>query len=793
MSDRVCSQGKIWDLHIHSNQCYSCTDKELRKLSVEEYVSKLLEVLNEYDDLDMISFTDHNHISAELYEAFYKANSRIALLPGVEIDVALEENTIAKHLIIYFDAMNDMDCLRALTDKLNKFLDEHNVGSGTKKKPIYIHYLLDELVTLNVHFALSPHAMKQGERSFDSDWHSMPEETRSVEMKKYLDQFFCFWESSGSSEIAHAIDFLKQMDSDERISVISFSDSKDFKKLRGYLDDPCQYFNSLPNFNGLKLAGSEIMRITREKNKVDESELGSYIGSVEFEGQDIELCPRLNTIIGGRGSGKSVLLDSIACSIDSNAGNLRPDRRDFITKQNVKVRTMSGTDIPAGQFGFDYFNQNYISSLFDKTGNDFNDAVEKQFEAAFSKVNLIDVESIKRSNAEQFSKLKESFEEQTPENIVGFVDKYTIDAKDSLDMDIGKKKSKAAVTDLRLAKFEYQATIDNVRNAIESKLPPTLVNNTQVNASIVALQKIIVDEGFSLRKDYLKGPYLQNKFVDFFIEKKNSINETQKQRAQQIKLFEETFKQKSLGIKKRVSLMNALIAISDDFTMHYEEYDFADGEAKNAFKFMRELNIEHPLNFMVRIINSHMLSIAGVGTCTSDNLWKFINAFCFSEDGYKKSSDWEGLYNELANFDLQYREKSSICFNSGDGVYRDIRTLSPGTQTNILLEYIVHKETKRPLLIDQPEDNVDNQTIYNKIRSWFMGLKQSRQVIVVTHDANIVINADAEDVIIAEQPQPGEFVYSYGALEYADVIDRASLILDGGKDAVRRRLVKYGD
>lgn len=105
----------------------------------------------------------------------------------------------------------------------------------------------------------------------------------------------------------------------------------------------------------------------------------------------------------------------------------------------------------------------------------------------------------------------------------------------------------------------------------------------------------------------------------------------------------------------------------------------------------------------------------------------------------------------------------------------------------------MHKKTKIPLLIDQPEDNVDNQTIYSKIRSWFMGLKQSRRVIVVTHDANIAINADAENVIIAEQPHQGEFAYQYGALEYGDIIDQASLILDGGKDAVKRRLVKYGE
>lgn len=57
----------------------------------------------------------------------------------------------------------------------------------------------------------------------------------------------------------------------------------------------------------------------------------------------------------------------------------------------------------------------------------------------------------------------------------------------------------------------------------------------------------------------------------------------------------------------------------------------------------------------------------------------------------------------------------------------------------------------------------------------------------------MLINADAENVIVAEQPQPGVFKYAYGALEYDDILDRASLILDGGKDAVKRRLVKYGD
>lgn len=790
---RICTRGKIWDLHIHSNQCYSSTDEELKRLSVPDYVKELIKVLESYEDLDMISFTDHNQICVELYRTFYEANSRIALLPGIEIDVSLADGEPAKHLVVYFDAMGDMVKLEALANKLNALLEERNVGSGNGKKPIDIHVLLDQLINLNVHFALSPHAMKQRKRGIDYDWHSLPDNERAIEMKKYLDQFFCFWESSGKSEIAHAVEFLRQMDSDELVSIVSFSDSKDFGKLREYLNNPCQYFNALPNFNGLKLAGSEITRITRTQSKIDDSDLGSYIGTIDFEGQRIRLTPRLNAIIGGRGSGKSVLLDSIACTIRPGAGNLSDERRAFITSRNVNVTTMSGTRIPIGQFGIDYFNQSYIATLFEKTGKDFNDAVEKHFEAAFARVGIIDKRAIELDNSERFTGLLEAFIDQTPENIVGFVDKFIVDTKDSLDMDIGVRKSKVSIPDQKMASLGYQKLLDDVRSSIVAKLPPTLASSARVAAAINDLNRVIAEEAYSARQAYYEGPYFHNRFVDAFVTKKNSLSEAQAERTKQIELFQSTFEKKTLGMRKRVALVRALIAMCDGFVTYYEEHDYANGKREKAFKFMRELVVEHPIEFMVRTINNRVLNMPNLGKCTSENLWDFINAFCFSEDGYRKGSSWEQLYEDLMAFELNYDERSSICFDDGSGVYQNIKQMSPGTQTNILIEYIVHKDTKLPLLIDQPEDNVDNQTVYNEIRSWFMGLKQSRQVIVVTHDANIVINADAENVVIAEQPHPGEFIYKYGALEYDNIIERASLILDGGKDAVKRRLVKYGD
>ena len=126
---RICTCGKIWDLHIHSNQCYSCTDSRLKDLSIAEYVDEIAKIFDKHPDLDMVSFTDHNSISIDLYRTFYQANARVVLLPGIEIDVALEPNGTSKHLLVYFDAIGDMTKLDGLAHKLNAFLDENKVSS----------------------------------------------------------------------------------------------------------------------------------------------------------------------------------------------------------------------------------------------------------------------------------------------------------------------------------------------------------------------------------------------------------------------------------------------------------------------------------------------------------------------------------------------------------------------------------------------------------------------------------------------------------------------------------------
>ena len=260
-------------------------------------------------------------------------------------------------------------------------------------------------------------------------------------------------------------------------------------------------------------------------------------------------------------------------------------------------------------------------------------------------------------------------------------------------------------------------------------------------------------------------------------------------------LIKDTFENKGFKHSKRVNLINSYILVQKNFINHYENHLYVDGEIKNAFKIKKILHIETPYEYLIRMFKDYFY-LKDLKKDSSDkeiDLDTSIKYYCFEKNhALKDGKELENLDEELLRFNLKYENHPQIMYLI-DGEYEDILNLSPGTQTNILMEYLVYKDTDKPILIDQPEDNVDNQTIYNKLRVWFSNLKLKRQVIVVTHDANIVINADAENVIIANHQKKDNFTYCNGALEYGHNLEIASDILDGGKEAVKRRLMKYGE
>lgn len=785
----ICMSSAIWDLHIHSNQCTK-PDKELAKLPIEKYVDALLEVFSDYPRLEMISFTDHNRISEKVYREFFERKSNVSLVPGIEVDTKLTEDGESKHLVVYFDCANDEERLSNLCAGVNAIMDEHSIGPDN---PIFIHSLFDELLDLKFKFIVSPHAFKQKKRGIDWDWHV--DGVPSPNIDKYTDQFFAFWEASGASQVAKAIEYLEMMDREERESIVSFSDSKEFRKLRKYLDSPPQYFSALPNFIGMQMVGSEATRITREPIEVDETKRGQYLGSICLARQKIALSPRLNAIIGGRGSGKSALLDSLALALNESKcrESLGDESRiEFLETIVPAVRCLSGQEPPVSAFRFDYFNQSYVASLFQAKGEAFNRQLESYFGSAFDPIDEIDVESIKSANALRFNEFVNSATSEESDNLVDFVGRFGIDRDEKLSLKVPKAPSASSVKPY--ASLDYELLRSKVEKAFDKDIPELLRSDTNVSEAFLAYEKAVIEAAHQKRIGYLEGDYLLRSLDEKLKAKKSELSEAAKNRQDAIDSFKKAFYYEAKDAKYRTCLVKAYIKVQKEIALHHENKGYADGENKKAFCFKRELDIQAPIDYLIESINEFFLAEVGAGEkCTIKNLLTFVDAFRFGDRRYKAGKDAEGLEKKLKQFALSYSETSSVWYRSSTvKEYENIASKSPGTRTNILLEYIVHRNTNVPLLIDQPEDNVDNQTIYGQIRDWFISLKEKRQVIVVTHDANIVVNADAENIVIASQLADGSFRYESGALEYQDMLEQASRILDGGVEAVRRRLMKYG-
>lgn len=124
----------------------------------------------------------------------------------------------------------------------------------------------------------------------------------------------------------------------------------------------------------------------------------------------------------------------------------------------------------------------------------------------------------------------------------------------------------------------------------------------------------------------------------------------------------------------------------------------------------------------------------------------------------------------------------------------DIRKLSPGTRgiVLLLLYLALDDSDDRPLIIDQPEENLDPKSIFDELVELFIAAKNVRQVIMVTHNANLVVNTDADQVIVAFSGThtPGKLPsirYLSGGLENAEMRKHVCDILEGGDRAFKER------
>lgn len=122
---------------------------------------------------------------------------------------------------------------------------------------------------------------------------------------------------------------------------------------------------------------------------------------------------------------------------------------------------------------------------------------------------------------------------------------------------------------------------------------------------------------------------------------------------------------------------------------------------------------------------------------------------------------------------------------------RAIGELSPGQRCSALLPVVLLRGDW-PVIVDQPEDNLDSEMVFDVVVDVLRSLKQQRQVILATHDPNIPVSGDAEQIVVlrAASGDAGEVVCQ-ASVDDPAIIKHVTNIMEGGEEAFRRRANKY--
>lgn len=645
-----------------------------------------------------------------------------------------------------------------------------------------------------------------------------------------------------------------------------------------------------PTFEGLKeiiYEPDERIKIQENNPYEDKSKIFfstlSLTGSTNYILSDfvIPLNRNLVTIIGGRGSGKSALLDTAALF---NEEHLKRDQNDkkkiidyyrdnegrtdpaptFTIKTTLIDKDGQGSDFEKLlnnrtnlELPFLYLGQEQLSGIatndseLTKTirqliGIDINeigqdtlitkartalsdiDNTQKQIDGIIERYTVLGYSSqahtIESWITEHLEKLKEQQKRLSSKETRTILE--DINKKTERGIKLKELSGKASALMLSLRDIPANQAIGNFNSELLKLYPTeaevTLLDSAPQIAVFAELQKKI-DADMQILRDQIT----QQKRIlitQGIKEDVNSLLQASESLQRQIGGIEKDLQsykdaQTKLGIlhKERATLLvdieTVLTKSKNDITEAFKAFQESRSdstvEEKELFeKIIQGITVEGQIDFDQRTFLKHVLSnfvdkrsitnesdlkkmIAGENPdgspkdITFKNLAIWIQTDLTSERRFSRSGlngITEFIFTQWPSF-LMVKAVAKL-----NGKPTEI--LSIGQRGTLLLKvYLATSTAKQVFIIDQPEDNLDNNFIMNELVPLIRRAKQSRQIIMSTHNANLVVNADSEQIIIARLEQGKN--YLSGSIESPIINQYIRDILEGGEEAFRQREKKY--
>ena len=653
------------------------------------------------------------------------------------------------------------------------------------------------------------------------------------------------------------------------------SDAHSLDKVGVFPNDRITWIKADPTFEGLKqilFEPKERVRIsdTMPDFKYDYNIIDHVVlNTAGVWNQTIPFNQNLNTIIGGRSTGKSTLLASVAAKFQEIKND---ENYDFIKglSDNVHVFWRDGQE--ADNKEIEYFTQNEIANIISRRDSDklfleiltslpeMREAYEKyksdeaaKFASIQAKVSLFfekrrqykekyayvktlgDKEGIKRE-IEKLSKERDSIQRRLTDK-KELLEKYQIVGKEISDL---RTKETVMRHDLELLNLlgtseflavnpavSYIGLTEEISRNITEEVQRTLA---QSNARIQEFIKSLItkwDNDFKAlaRKiaekqndaDYQEGKKIfdENKYLSHVMEQISSLSKQMLLIDKESQMLEKLDKEvKTIAselLNEHLSYLDMMNYIASVLRIQHDNITLSAG-------YELRKNLEEKLNECISLRSASMNSLIvnvtfqyqkktkdSIKECLADLLNKSLRGEITFKNGYDVQSFISMI---LSNnwFSLFY------CVDyEGDR----LSDMSPGKRSFVVLKLLLDFSDKKcPILIDQPEDNLDNRAIYNELVKYIREKKKERQIILVTHNPNIVVGADSEEVIVANQNGKNapndkgiKFQYIHGSLEHSmhrnsdeslPILCRCGIrehvcdILEGGENAFRDRENKYG-
>nr|WP_318740916.1 hypothetical protein [uncultured Treponema sp.] len=863
------SEWRKWDLHLHTPSSYDYKDKTVTNADI---INKLYEM-----NVSAVAITDHHLIDIERINELtvLGKDKNITIFPGIEI-LSDARGSEPIHIIGIFSNESKIDFIWSqLKARTNICQIE---GKGKNINEVYcdladtveLIHELGGIVTIHAgHKSNSmetiPHTIPHGDAQKNDiagivDIFEVAKEKDVTDYNKFVNP--SIFKSIG-----------------KKLPVIICSDNHDIKNYN--LRQNCWIKADL-TFNGLKqIIYEPETRVLVQEEKPEHKNDYQIIDSITFDNEEmgsqiIKFNPNLNTIIGGRSSGKSILLGCIATSIDPKRKAKK--ETSYNSKYNAMVdnlkkkATVTWCDKTTKSRKIIYYSQSEISEIVrpDEYGisgiNDLVQNIIKRDQEKFLKIQnyeaaLISNRTEINSKINDFCELKKQIDEKLQEianigNKSGIVAEIT---KIQNEIDFIKKSIEGYLSEEEDKKYKKQkeqvVKFGQANQYLNSDINQfSLAKEIDIFTSIDSLLSSFSQE----QKESLSTFYEELKKetkVKWILFLENKITELRnKQNEYKEKLIEitnsELFKKGEYFQDNNTQLTNKDKAINEEKQKKYE-IEKLEQEIKELNKAKDEIlsNIYELFNKYSKLAydlaenlvleKSEVKITANVAFLYKDFFETTIELLNRKEKAVKKYEDYESkedterfsmmkeVFNGITSGKLPLKKNENIhqtlinlFANNYFKISYDVTfdgdsftTMSEGKKAFIVLRLLLDfDDSLCPIMIDQPEDDLDNRAIYDKLVEYLRKQKSKRQIILATHNPNVVVGADSELVIVANQngldsknQDSLKFEYYGNSLEdsFEDKSSQTILlskgirehvceILEGGNLAFEIREKKYG-